>query len=112
MACNSDIPLRLRSATIWPSNASHEYSRRWRGIWTRGVFISWMGFTPEGLTAFGKGKRVICVSGYDLYHSLSHGIPLPDLLDAKTRHAAETGEPYAEFDRLYALKNKQFGTLK
>ena len=75
-------------------------------------FISWMGFTPEGLTAFGKGKRVICVSGYDLYHSLSHGIPLPDLLDAKTRHAAETGEPYAEFDRLYALKNKQFGTLK
>ncbi|MCF7236803.1 restriction endonuclease [Escherichia coli] len=83
-----------------------------KATWTRGVFISWMGFTPEGLTAFGKGKRVICVSGYDLYHSLSHGIPLPDLLDAKTRHAAETGEPYAEFDRLYALKNKQFGTLK
>ena len=74
--------------------------------------ISWMGFTPEGLTAFGKGKRVICVSGYDLYHSLNHRIPLPDLLDAKTRHAAETGEPYAEFDRLYALKDKQFGTLK
>ena len=68
--------------------------------------------TPEGLTAFGKGKRVICVSGYDLYHSLNHRIPLPDLLDAKTRHAAETGEPYAEFDRLYALKDKQFGTLK
>ncbi|MCV5396334.1 hypothetical protein OFM95_22935, partial [Escherichia coli] len=51
-------------------------------------------------------------SGYDLYHSLNHRIPLPDLLDAKTRHAAETGEPYAEFDRLYALKDKQFGTLK
>ncbi|HAH3810557.1 TPA: DUF3644 domain-containing protein, partial [Escherichia coli] len=50
--------------------------------------------------------------GYDLYHSLNHRIPLPDLLDAKTRHAAETGEPYAEFDRLYALKDKQFGTLK
>lgn len=59
--------------------------------WARGVFISWMGFTDEGLTAFGKGKRVICVSGYDLYHSLSHGIALPDLLDAKLRHAAETG---------------------
>ncbi|HBA2995822.1 TPA: restriction endonuclease, partial [Escherichia coli] len=83
-----------------------------KATWTRGVFISWMGFTPEGLTAFGKGKRVICVSGYDLYHSLNHRIPLPDLLDAKTRHAAETGEPYAEFDRLYALKDKQFGTLK
>jgi hypothetical protein len=83
-----------------------------RATRTRGVFISRMGFTPEGLTAFGQGKRVICVSGYDLYHSLSHGIPLPDLLDARVRHAAETGEPYAEFDRLYALKNQQSGTLK
>ncbi|WP_336983762.1 MULTISPECIES: restriction endonuclease [unclassified Cedecea] len=73
---------------------------------TRGVFISWMGFTPEGLTAFGKGKRVICVSGYDLYHSLSHGIALPDLLDAKLRHAAETGEPCAKLDRLFALKDR------
>ncbi|EOZ9299975.1 restriction endonuclease [Enterobacter kobei] len=79
---------------------------------TRGVFISWMGFTPEGLTAFGKGKRVICVSGYDLYHSLSHGIALPDLLDAKLRHAAETGEPYARFDRLHNLKDRLPGTPK
>lgn len=83
-----------------------------KATWTRGVFISWMGFTTEGLTAFGKGKRVICVSGYDLYHSLSHGIALPELLEAKLRHAAETGEPYAEFDRLYTLKNKIPGTLK
>ncbi|ELQ6023003.1 restriction endonuclease [Cronobacter turicensis] len=83
-----------------------------KATWTRGVFISWMGFTPEGLTAFGKGKRVICVSGYDLYHSLSHGIALPDLLEAKVRHAAETGEPYAQFDRLYTFKDKIPGTLK
>jgi len=76
-----------------------------KATWARGVFISWMGFTPEGLTAFGKGKRVICVSGYDLYHSLKSGIALPVLLEAKLRHAAETGEPYAEFDRLYSLKN-------
>ncbi|HBR2981873.1 TPA: restriction endonuclease, partial [Klebsiella pneumoniae] len=80
--------------------------------WARGVFISWMGFTDEGLTAFVKGKRVICVSGYDLYHSLSHGIALPDLLDAKLRHAAETGEPYAQFDRLYTLKGIITGTPK
>ncbi|HBY5321831.1 TPA: hypothetical protein MIX47_28445 [Klebsiella pneumoniae] len=80
--------------------------------WARGVFISWMGFTDEGLTAFGKGKRVICVIGYDLYHSLSHGIALPDLLDAKLRHAAETGEPYAQFDRLYTLKGIISGTPK
>jgi len=78
--------------------------------WTRGVFISWMGFTTEGL--FGKGKPGICVSGYGLYHSLSHGIALPELLEAERRHAAETGEAYAEFDRFYTLKNKIPGTLK
>lgn len=55
---------------------------------------------------------MICVSGYDLYHSLSYGIAQPGLLEAKLRHAAETGVPYAEFDRLYALKEKQVGTLK
>jgi hypothetical protein len=55
--------------------------------WARGVIISWMGFTDEGLTAFRKGKQMICVSGYDLYHSLSHGIALPDLLEAKLRQA-------------------------
>ncbi|XKX58755.1 hypothetical protein MYL26_20205 [Escherichia coli] len=60
-----------------------------KATWTRGGFISWMGFTPEGPDAFGKGKRVICVVVMNLYHSLNIGIPLPDLLDAKTRHAAE-----------------------
>lgn len=52
------------------------------------MFISWMGFTDEGLTAFGKGKLVTRFSGYELYHSLSHGIALSDLLDAKLRHTA------------------------
>ncbi len=76
-----------------------------KATWARGVFISWMGFTPEGLTAFGKGKRVICVSSYDLYHSLKNQVPLPVLLEAKLRHAAETGEPYGEYDRLNMLKS-------
>ncbi|WP_283440140.1 hypothetical protein [Serratia sp. CC22-02] len=40
-----------------------------------------------------------------IIHSISHGIALPDLLEAKLRHAAEAGELYAEFDRLYTLKN-------
>ncbi|KAA1192979.1 restriction endonuclease [Photorhabdus heterorhabditis] len=74
-----------------------------KAAWARGVFISWMGFTSEGMMAFGKGKRVICVSGYDLYHSLKKEIPFPLLLEAKLRHATETGEPFAEFDRLYTI---------
>lgn len=47
-----------------------------------------------------------CVSGYDLYHLLSHGITLPDLSEGRLRQAAETGEPNAEFDRLHTFKDK------
>lgn len=83
-----------------------------KATWTRDVFISWMGFTAQCLTSFGKGKRAICGSGYDLYHSLSHEIAVPELLEAKLRHAAQTGEPYAEFDRLFTLTNKIPGTPK
>lgn len=27
--------------------------------WTRGVFISWQGFSSDGLTAFGNGNRIV-----------------------------------------------------
>jgi hypothetical protein len=55
----------------------------------------------EGLTAFVKGKRVICVSGYDLYHSLSHGIALPDLRTQNSDTQRKQGSLNAQFDRLY-----------
>jgi hypothetical protein len=40
------------------------------------------------------------------YHSFCQGIVPPDFLKEKLRHAAGTEEPFAEFDRLYTLKNK------
>lgn len=70
--------------------------------WTRGVFISWMGFTEDGLSAFGKGNKVICVSGEDIYHCLKNNIPFPVLLEAKIRHASETGECFIQYN---AIKN-------
>jgi hypothetical protein len=32
-----------------------------KAAWTRGLFISNSGFTEEGLAAFGRGKRVVCM---------------------------------------------------
>ena len=32
-----------------------------KAAWTRGLFVSNSGFTDEGLSAFGRGKRVICM---------------------------------------------------
>ncbi len=37
-----------------------------KAAWARGLFISQSGFTEDGLHAFGRAKRVICMDGLDL----------------------------------------------
>ncbi|ECL8479757.1 restriction endonuclease, partial [Salmonella enterica] len=69
--------------------------------WARGVFISWAGFTRDGLEAWGKGKRVICVSGYDLVLMLKNNISFRILMEEKIRRAAETGSLYVKIDEIY-----------
>lgn len=65
-----------------------------KAAWARGVFISYAGFTADGLHAFGRGKRVICMDGLDIHDTLSRGLPLDAVLDRKVRRAAETGIPF------------------
>lgn len=68
--------------------------------WTRGLFISFQGFTGEGLKAFGRGRRLICMEGRDLYESLRRGMPVDRMIALKVRHAAETGDVFVPIDRL------------
>jgi hypothetical protein len=72
-----------------------------KAAWTRGLFVSNSGFTDEGLAAFGRGKRVICMDGYDLYETLHREIPLNHVLERKVRRAAETGSPFARVRDLF-----------
>ena len=72
-----------------------------KAAWTRGLFISNSGFTTEGLTAFGRGKRVICMNGSDLYETLHRELPLDKVLDQKVRRAAETGFPFVSVRDLF-----------
>lgn len=65
-----------------------------KASWARGLFISVSGFSPDGLTAFGRGKKVICMDGRDLYDILDRGLNLPDVIERKARRAVETGAPY------------------
>jgi hypothetical protein len=37
-----------------------------KAAWARGLFVSYWGFSDQGLQAFGRGKRVICLDGADL----------------------------------------------
>ena len=66
-----------------------------KAAWTRGLFVSKSGFTEDGLVAFGRGKRVICMDGLDLFDTLSRELPLNHVLEKKVRRAAETGLPFA-----------------
>lgn len=72
-----------------------------KAAWTRGLFISNSGFTEDGLAAFGRGKRVICMDGLDLHDAMHREIPLNHVLDRKVRRAAETGFPFARVRDLF-----------
>lgn len=65
-----------------------------RAQWARGLFVSYTGFSTEGLQAFGKGKRTICMDGSDFDEMLSRQLPLDFVIQAKARAAVETGQPY------------------
>jgi hypothetical protein len=67
----------------------------------RGLFVSNSGFTEEGLAAFGRGKRVICVDGLDLYEMLDREISLSSVLERKVRRTAETGSPFIRLRDLF-----------
>lgn len=72
-----------------------------KAAWARGLFVSNSGFTEDGLAAFGRGKRVICMDGFDLYETLDRELPLNHVLERKVRRAAETGLPFARVRDLF-----------
>ncbi|MFU0505326.1 restriction endonuclease [Pseudaminobacter sp. NGMCC 1.201702] len=72
-----------------------------KAAWTRGLFVSNSGFTDDGLVAFGRGKRVICMDGLDLYEMLEREIPLTQVLERKVRRAAETGSAFVRVPDLF-----------
>ena len=72
-----------------------------KAAWSRGLFVSHSGFTPEGLSAFGRGKRVVCMDGLDLYEMLTKEMPFADVLAKKVRRAAESGEPFVRVRDLH-----------
>ena len=72
-----------------------------KAAWTRGLFVSNSGFTEDGLAAFGRGKRVVCMDGLDMFDALSRELPLNDVIGRKVRRAAETGHPFARVRDLF-----------
>ena len=72
-----------------------------KAAWSRGLFVSHSGFTPDGLAAFGRGKRVVCMDGFDLYEMLDKNLSFADVMAKKVRRAAESGNPFVRVRDLY-----------
>ena len=73
-----------------------------KASWTRGLFVSFGGFTDVGLMGFGRGRRLICIDGRDIHVSLERGIAIDRVISLKVRHAAETGDVFIPIDELVA----------
>jgi hypothetical protein len=73
-----------------------------KASWSRGLFISYNGFSKDGLEAFSKvgATNIICMDGQDLYFILEGKISLNEAIELKARRAAETGEA---FINIYSL---------
>jgi predicted protein tyrosine phosphatase len=72
-----------------------------KAAWSRGLFVSESGFSEDGLVAFGRGKRVVCMDGLDIYEMLQKGFLFVDVMSRKVRHAAETGSPFVRVRDLF-----------
>jgi len=78
-------------------------SVRTKAMWSRGLYISYSGFSEDGLTAFGRGDatRIICLDGLELWQIINEKRDLAEVLSLKTRRAAETGQAYVPVRDLF-----------
>jgi hypothetical protein len=72
-----------------------------KAAWVRRLFVSYTGFTQDGLHAFGRGKRTLCMDGLDLWDMIDRDLRLDQVLDAKARRAAESGLTFAQVRDLF-----------
>lgn len=65
-----------------------------KASWSRGIYISYAGFSTDGIEAFGRGRatNIITMTGQDIYFILNGNMSLVECIRKKARWAAETGE--------------------
>lgn len=73
-----------------------------RNEWTRGLLVSYSGFTDVGLEAF-TAKKIILADGMDIFDAMSRRLSLPDIITAKIRHASEYRKPFERVRILFPL---------
>ncbi|BAV48072.1 Uncharacterized protein MLTONO_3169 [Mesorhizobium loti] len=69
---------------------------------TRGLFVSFSGYTDVGLQAF-TARKIILADGMDIYDALARRLSIPDVIAAKIRHASEYRNPFERVRNLFPL---------
>lgn len=74
-----------------------------KALWSRGLFVSYSGFTADGLHAFARGRRtsIVCMDGLDLMQILSGSLNFIEVIQRKKRRAAETGNAFVPVRDLF-----------
>jgi len=67
---------------------------------SRGLIVSYSGFTAEGLQAF-TARRVIMMDGWDIVEALQRRISLDEIVAAKLRIAVEERRPFVHVRELF-----------
>lgn len=71
-----------------------------RPDWTRGLYVSYGGFSGESFDAF-TARRLIMMDGSDIYFSLSKRLALGRVISAKARHHSEKRQPFTKVTDLF-----------
>lgn len=71
-----------------------------RPQWTRGLFVSYQGFTDQALHSF-TARRIILMDGMDIVDALHRNISLKEVIKAKARHASERKSAFGRVRLLF-----------
>ncbi len=74
-----------------------------KATWSRGFFVSWSGFSRDGLDAYARGKQasVICMDGLEVCQVVQGKLDLRQVIEAKARKAAEANVAFAPVRDLF-----------
>jgi len=74
-----------------------------KATWSRGLIVSYSGYSAEGLEAYGRGRAtcIICMDGLDLHEVLSGKLDLREVLRRKARGASETNSAFIRVRDLF-----------
>jgi hypothetical protein len=73
-----------------------------RPDWTRGLYVSYGGFSVESFDAF-TARRLIMMDGTDIYFALNRKLDLGRVIAAKARHHSEKRQPFAKVTDIFPL---------